>query len=237
MALDKIGIINEALGEIPAEAIASLEEPGVEAEWAARRYGPALAFMLEQHDWKFATRRANLALIDNDRPGEWSYCYALPTDVAAELRVFPAYVNGASIPLLAGQFLAPPTHAFLEPLLSQGLYPWLLADGKLYTTIPDAVLEYASDSPGEAGFSAMFTRALALELAARLVMPIKKDRVRQGDLIKMAETARDRAIADMRNRDPSEGRYDPYVNESELARGGWGGTAYGGYYPGYWTTR
>lgn len=238
MALDKIAIINEALAEVPAEAIASLDEESAEAEWSARRYSPALAYLLEQHDWKFANRRAALAPIANDRDGEWTYCYALPPDCAAELRVFPSFVSGASVPLLAGQFLAPPTHAFLLPILQRGLYPWLLADGRLYTTIPDAVLEYVPESPSEAGFSAMFTRALSLELASRLVMPLKKDRVRQGDLIKMAENARDRAIADMRNRDPSEGSYEPYVNESELARGSAGyGYGYGYGYPGYWVTR
>lgn len=240
MALDKLAICNEALAEIPADAISALDEESVEAEWAARRYPPALGYMLEIHDWKFPTKRAALAPITNDRPGEWSYAYALPGDVAAELRIFPEYLNAApsSIPLLAGQFLAPPTTAFLEPFIRGGAYPYLLSGGKLYTTLAQAWLEYIGDSPGEELFSAMFARAFALELASRLVMPIKKDPKRQAELIKMAEVARDRAIADMRNRDPSEGRYDAYINDSEIAReGGYYGYGGGYGYPGWWVTR
>jgi len=81
-------------------------------------------------------------------------------------------------------------------------------------------------------FPAMFARALALELASRLVMPLINKRERQGDLIKRAEVARDRAISDSRNRDPTESRYDQFDNELQRARDG----SYG--WPGgEWVTR
>lgn len=230
MALDKIGICNEALAEVPADPIADFDEESLEAEWAGRRYGPALAFLLEQHDWKFPITRGALAAIDNDRPGEWAYAYALPSNCASELRLFPAYQNPslAQLPLLAGQRLAP-TYAYYFPVDILA-YSYLIAGRTVYTNVQEAVLEYVRDDPSEATFSAMFTRALSLELASRLVMPIKKDPKRQGDLIKMAEVARDRAIADSRNRDPSESRYDIFQNESQLAReGAWPGWGYGGW--------
>ncbi len=73
MALDKIGICNEALAEVPADAIADFDEESLEAEWCGRRYAPALGYLLEMHDWKFPVERVALAAIDNDRPGEWTY--------------------------------------------------------------------------------------------------------------------------------------------------------------------
>jgi hypothetical protein len=232
MALDRIAICNDALAEVPADFISDFDEESVEAEWCARLYGPALAYLLEQHDWKFPVTRAALAPIANDRSGEWAYAYALPVNVASELRVFPDYTaNIASVPLLAGQRLAP-TVAYYFPA-SVMAYSYLLSGSTLYTNVQAAVLEYIADNPSEAVFSAMFTRALSTELASRLVMPIKKDRTRQGDLIKMAELARDRAIADERNKDPSESRYDIFENETQLARDG----VYPGWGLGDWVTR
>lgn len=232
MALDRIAICNEALAEVPADFISDFDEESLEAEWCARRYGPALGYLLEQHDWKFPVTRAILAPIDNDRDAEWGYAYALPVNVASELRVFPSYATSiVNIPLLAGQRLAP-TIAYYFPA-NIAAYSYLLAGSVLYTNVQEAVLEYIADDPSEATFSAMFTRALSLELASRLVMPIKKDSKRQGELIKMAELARDRAIADARNRDPSESRYDIFENETQLGRDG----LYGGWGFGHWETR
>jgi hypothetical protein len=233
MALDKIAICNEALADVPADAIADFSEDSQEAEWCARRYSPALAYLLELHNWKFPVHREALAEVTNDRDAEWAYAYAVPINVAAELRVLPSYTSAAaSVPLLAGQVLAP-TMAFYHPAQIHS-YSYLLAGSTLYTNVQEAILEYIRDDPSEAVFPALFTRALSLELASRLVMPLKKDRVRQGDLIKMAELARDRAIADSRNRDPSESHYGIFMNESELAREGVG-IGYAGF--GWWETR
>lgn len=234
MALDKIGICNEALAEVPADAIASFDEESLEAEWAGRRYAPALATLLERHDWKFPVQRANLAQIANDRDGEWRYAYRVPTNCASELRVFPSYAspNLSTLPLLAGQRLGPTIAYYWSNDIMA--YSYLLAGTTIYTNVGDAVLEFIAEDPSEAVFPALFTRALSLELAARLVMPIKKDRTRQGDLLRMAEMALDLAIADSRNRDPSESRYDQWQNESQAAREGvwpgWGGA-------GLWETR
>lgn len=233
MALDKISICNEALAEVPCEPIADFDEDSVAASWCARRFGPALSDLLGAHEWKFAATRQALALVTNDRPGEWTYAYELPGNVATELRVIPSYVSvAATIPLLAGQRLAP-TVAYFFPA-SIAAYQYLLAGSKLYTNVQDAVLEYIADDATESVFSAGFIRALVLELASRLAVPILKEggRARQGDLIKMAEVARDRAIAHARNSDPMESRYDQFQNETQLAREGFGSA-----FVGDWVTR
>lgn len=232
--LDKIAIANEALAEVPADAISDFDEKSLEAEWAARRYGPALGFLLEQHDWKFPVVRKTLAVVENDRPSEWLYAYRVPDNCAAELRLVSADALAlpASVPLLAGQRLGP-TLAYNFPLHWLA-YQYLLAGTIIYSNLEDAVLEYIASDPSEALFSAMFTRAFSLELACRLVMPIKKDSKRQRELITMAEVARDRAICDAINRDPTERSYGHFESEDALAREG----LYGfGFSSGYWMTR
>ncbi|MEG7747584.1 hypothetical protein U2065_14685, partial [Listeria monocytogenes] len=61
-------------------------------------------------------------------------------------------------------------------------------------------------------------RAFALELAARIAYPIKKDLKLQETLIRKAEVAKSRAIADEENKSP---RMAPrYISEAEFARMG-----------------
>lgn len=217
MALDKLAICNEALRECPHEPIASFEEPGRAAPVCAERYPQALETLLAMHDWKAPVTRENLAVVTNDRPGEWAYCYALPTDNISELRVFPAAANPI-VALAPGQIMGPTT-AF-PYLPSLGSYSYLIAGDRLYSNVENAVLEFVDAGVSEARFSPLFVRALVLECASRFVYPLLKDSKREGELIKKAEVARDRAIAEERNRDPSESTYGWFQNESELAREG-----------------
>jgi hypothetical protein len=86
------------------------------------------------------------------------------------------------------------------------------------------VLEFIADDGTEATFSGLFTNALVYELAARLAPPIlkgDKGAKRQRELRAMAENFRDIAIADEKNRDTSESRYDQFLNETQRAREGW----------------
>lgn len=220
MALDKLGICNEAIAELPSQAIEDFDEGTEEAMWAVRRYGPALAYMLERHDWQFPTARVALAQIDNDRSTEWLYAYQSPSNVAAELRLLPSdIVNPEIVPLLVGQVLAP---AYIVPA-SYRQFSYLLAGQTIYTNVEAAVLEYIRDDVSEAVFPALFTRAFVLELASRLAVPIlegDKGAKRQRELKVMAENERDIAISDALNRDPTASRYDNFVNETQLAREG-----------------
>jgi hypothetical protein len=218
VAIDKIGLCNMALGQVPAPAITSFEEKSVEAEWSARLYSPTLAYMLDRHDWKFPIARIVLAVVDNDRSGEWSFAYAIPEECVTELRIIPPYDDsGVSIPLLAGQALSP---WFVTALSVPAIYRYLVAGSKLYSNIENATLEYITGDLNESVFRPLFIDAFVKQLASVLVMPVKQDRARQGDLIKMAELAIDRAICDEINRDDAQSTYGEFVNDTELARSG-----------------
>jgi hypothetical protein len=218
VALDKISICNLALGQLPADVIADFEEQSTQAEWCARLYPVTLAYILDRHEWKHPRKRAALAAVENDRPGEWTHAYALPSDCVQELRLIATLDPSVyEAPLLVGQALAP---WLVTSLSVPPIWRFLISGTTLYANLEAAVLEYIADSVGEQAFRPMFIRALVDELASRLVMPVKQDRQRQGDLIKMAEVSLDRAIADDINRDESASTYGVFTNETELARGG-----------------
>lgn len=213
MALSKLQIWNMALAELPEQRIDSLDDVNLASDFLNDQYQPAIDLLLEGHPYDFANRREALAQVANDRPSEWSYSYRLPRDMARPLHLLP--YSGAEV---AGTV---PVYSWVGR--NRGLEartPFRMGGGNLYCNIEGAVLEYTSNEVTESEFTAKFARALALELAARVVMPIKKDAKRQGELIRMAEVARERAKADDMNRD-REGPRD-FIPEFMLARMGYG---------------
>lgn len=174
---------NEALAEIGAGTIASIDEPSVEAATCRRFYKPTLNDMIEMHDWGFAKRRVVLARISNDRQTQWMYAYATPSDVASLVAIVPS--DGG-------------VYAELGPLR------YAQEADVIYSNIPRATLEYTTQDIGPANMTALFRRALVYELASRLVMPIIKDRSIRGDMIQLAQAARREAMADDMNRNPQK---------------------------------
>jgi hypothetical protein len=88
----EIDICNLALSHLGDNAtVASIDPPegSAQAEHCARFYPMARDALLELHHWKFATRRANLALL-NAESWSWSYAYAAPSLTLKLLAVLPA---------------------------------------------------------------------------------------------------------------------------------------------------
>lgn len=211
MASSKLQIWNMALAELPEARLDSLTD-GFASEVLEDQYQPALELLLEDHDYDFAIVRQALSQVVNDRANEWQYAYRLPSNLARPRHLLPFSgdtVTGSAVYSWTGDGRA------LEAKV-----PLRISGGKLYGNISGAVLEYVMKNPGEAVMTAKFTRAFALELAARAVMPIKKDSKRQGDLIRMAEVARERAKADDMNRDRESPR--DFMPDFMLARMGYG---------------
>lgn len=216
----RIQIKNMALAELPDAPIASENEASLQARETNRFYEQTLKELLEAHEWGFATKRIALAAVANEREGEWLYAYQMPSDLGTPIGIVNEW-SGSYDPLLS-----PATGNLLAPIY--GIYPlsyiadadYLISGTILYTHRSDAVLEYGSNAVGEAEMPALFQRALVLELASRIAMPLGKSRELKGDLIQAAEIAKARAMADDDNRHPrrhSEG----YVSEVERARMGW----------------
>ncbi len=205
MALSKLQIWNMAIAELPDARLDTLDDVSIAGEACKDQYQPSIELLLEDHPYDFAIVRKPLALLSNDRANEWGYAYQLPADMAA-----PRYL----LPYAAGEVVARPVYAWGR----SGGVPIRIAGGRLYTGQDAATLEYVTNAPSESVFTAKFARALALELASRIVMPVKKDQARQEKLVRMAEVARERAKADDMNRDRESVR--DFIPEVQLVREG-----------------
>lgn len=217
MGLSQLDVSNMALVEIPAGTIASVNENSLSAVEVRRHFGPVVSEFLEEFGYDLAITRVVLAPTDNPRDFEWGYAYAVPSNMAFPLRLIPDYnASSGSLVLLAGQTLAPVGNmAGADPFRIS----YLIAEGVIYTNEPNVTLEFVRDDPSIALFPAMLIRAIALEMAARMVMPLLKSETRERVLIGKAEVARQRAIAANLNRKPTTDYYP--VTEDERARDGW----------------
>lgn len=218
-ALSQLEISNLALAHLPAAPIASTAENSLEAREARRFYPHVMADMLEgPHDWSFANRRVALAaLATNDRDQEWLYAYALPSNLGSPIRVIPDLESlglGFPIPL--------PGQPYAEAWAVSGSQyetPYIIEGSTLYSNTATARLEYTINDIAGVTVSQLVITAAALDLAARIVVPVKKDSERETKLLSMAETAWQRAIADDRNRHPETN--GQYISEAMASRRGY----------------
>ncbi len=209
----RLDIMNQALAELPSASITAESENSLEARECVRFYEQSMREMLESHDWGFATRRIALAAVTNDRDSEYTYAYAVPSDMGTPRKLIPDFEGtGLGIPI-EGPF-SPPYYEIWGTFGALSEPHFIIENQIIYSSLENATLEYGVATVSEAVMPAMFARALSLELASRIAMPIKKDRVLKGDLIKAAEAAKDRAMADDMNRSP---RYQAIEYMSEVA--------------------
>lgn len=215
----QLSLSNQALAALPAKEIASLNENSLEARECRRFYPQVMADMLEgPHDWSFANARVLLALKTvNDRDKEWLYAYALPSNLASPIRVIPDLTAaGIAVPVPF------PGEPYAETWSVSGNYietPYIIEGSTLYSNVQTATLEYTINDVAGVNISQLALRMIALKLGAFLAIPVKKDSEREATLLKLAEIAEQKAIADDRNRQPET--QDQYISESIAARRGY----------------
>ncbi|BBB13652.1 hypothetical protein [Sphingopyxis sp. FD7] len=202
-----VALYNQAMVELAAPAIASLNEPSTEA-----RACNAVAFvimeeLLDWTDWHWTETYQVLAGVPNDRPAEWLFAYALPADCAAPLAVRGVDAAASNLPLGGpGTF---PVQAAM-PLA------FTISNGKVYTNVETATLVY--NRSANFLLPALVARAYVLELAARTCYTIKKDRKLKNELRQEAAFAKAEAISDEQNKRP---RQQPrHISDAEYARAG-----------------
>lgn len=170
----EVDIANIALGHLGDEAtISSIAPPdgSVQATHCARIYPMARDELLEMHNWRFATKRADLALLSTtEQPQEWAYTYAYPTCIRV-IAVRPAdeatTVNSDLI-FDEQEFLTQPTaYPFTIEALNDGTQV-------IYTNVEYATVHYVAAITDTAKFSPLFIAALARLMAAYLAGPIIK---------------------------------------------------------------
>lgn len=192
-----------------------MNEVSNEAKECRAAYRSVIDEMLEAHPWSFANARIALAELANDRIYEWGYAYALPPGAAPESISLVSGVGGAGLGVYMGNSW--PLSYAAGGFLSDAGYHFTVIGATLYTNIAGALLDYRDMTVTEARFTPLFARAVALELASRIVMPLTKDAQRHRTLVAMAETAKARAMAADYNRNPQT--YGNHMPATLAARG------------------
>lgn len=211
MATTLISCYNEALALVGAGDIADIDENSIEARECSR-FGPALLDEVgEWADWPFKIRRAALAEVTNDRPAEWLYAYAEPSDMARPIALRGVEDDATTLPE-SGPYTLP----------LQDAYPlrYLVEGGKIYANTETATLVYTSNVVEVADLEPLLRRAFVDELAARIALPIKKDIKIAQAMRQMAMVSKREAIANEQNRNPRQATR--YISEAEYARMGVG---------------
>lgn len=206
-----IDACNEALSQIATGQIASLTENSIEARECARFAPSLVAEMADWTEWRFLRTRVALAMLANDRPAEWLYSYAEPSDMAQPLAIRSAESDATCLPVIG-----------LDRLPVQATYrlDFLCEGGRIYTNVENATLDYSRSTLSVGDMPPLVRRAFVVELAARIALPVKKDARIADAMRKEAELARSRAIADEENKRTQ--RQMSYVSQAELARLGVG---------------
>lgn len=163
----EVDICNLALAHIGDEAQVVAIRPAdgtVQADHCARFYPMARDLLLEMHPWTFATKRAQVAEVENPSPDDWQYAYALPSTC---IRPLSALLSGV------------PERSFGNSDTDAGSFPYIVeasADGTpvLYTNVETAVLRYIDRVTDTTRFSPGFVAAFGRLLASYLSGPILK---------------------------------------------------------------
>lgn len=218
-------IANEAIAELPAHAITSLDDGSREAEECAKFLPGIVSEMISYHDWEHVRRRVALAEVTNDRPGEWSKAYALPGQMSSPIKLVRpqsatgqfAFATGEGLSLI--DIIVTPVLFWPTTQLPHAAIDYEIANGVLYTDLEAATLEYSLDALEPETWPALFQQAVISALASRIIHPILGAGVASAEVRERkmyARMALDEAVADDLNRKPRERR--TFVSEGAAAR-------------------
>jgi hypothetical protein len=155
-----VAICNQALARLGHKTmITSLTEATDEARLCALFFEEAVAVLLRDFPWPFARKRATLSLVTASAVTNWTYAYAVPTDMAAALEL----VNPLGRVVRSDQ-RSPFELGFDD---TNDLV-------RLYTDLEDAELLYTSTNINTNLFDAQFRDALAWRMAAEIATALGK---------------------------------------------------------------
>lgn len=153
-------ICNLALMMVGSRApINSIDEASIEAQQCKIALKVIVEPMLERFEWSFLSRQEPLALTTETRR-DWKYCYAHP-------------LNALRIWRVVGKW-PPPRHSLEEPpfdrVLSADQSSMLIVSNEA-----EAVVQFSANLSTPLFWSASFSNAVAVALAAHLAMslPVK----------------------------------------------------------------
>ena len=141
----KVDIANWALAVIGDDEVDSLTEVSEPARKCRRFYPLVLKAMLGEADWAFGIKEVPLAL-SGTTPNSWLYRYSLPDDCIKAISIVTS--------------------------LDEDIAYEVVADKKLDTDEPSAVLRYVSYEDDPNKYTDQFVEALVYKLALAIDVPL-----------------------------------------------------------------
>jgi len=171
----EVDICNLALAHLGDRAtVSSISPPegSAQAEHCARFYPVARDLVLEAHEWGFATKRANLALLSDTPPPGFRFVYQLPSDCRNIIDLIDP--NAPTFYPVDERF-----GHWQDDSFTLGPVPYELearADGTavIYTCLESAIVRYVASITDTTKFSAQVVDTIAWLLAAYLAGPVLK---------------------------------------------------------------
>lgn len=222
MARSITQICNEAISDLPAHPITDINDSRKEARECSRHLSGVVSDLVSYHDWQFVRRRVALAMLTNDREGEWGYAYDLGGEIVSPIKLVRNYDSTGSD---AGVVVTPVLY-WPNAGMAADAIDYEVANGVLYTNLEEAVLEYSTDALEPNKWTPLFAQAVIRTLASRIYRPIlgeKADSQEWALKVRAAKQATDEAVADDLNRNPRVRK--EFISEAAMARGAQG---YGG---------
>ena len=165
----EIDICNLALTRLGADAIRSFAEDNKRARLSQNTYNHVRDLFLEDHEWAFNTKYAQLALLANVSHPKFSFVYQLPADC-----LYPRQIMDS-----------------LGAVDSR--VQWERFNNYIATDVEDAWLRYSEATTVTGRFPTYFVEAVAAQVAAELAPAIVQDKKRYSELLSIAEARLARA--------------------------------------------
>jgi hypothetical protein len=171
----EVDICNLALGHLGDRAtVSSISPPegSAQAEHCARFYAIARDMVLEAHEWGFATKRADLALLSDTPPPGFTFVYQVPSDCRNIIDLIdPNAPTFYPIDERCGHWQ---DDSFTMPAVPYELEARTDGTGVIYTNLENAIIHYVAGITDTTKFSAQVVDAIAWLLAAYLAGPVIK---------------------------------------------------------------
>lgn len=141
----KVGICNIAIGLLGAETIGTLTDGSSEALACSNHWDTSRDATLAAMDWTFARKRVELSQLATSPDFGWDYQYQLPPDC-----LVPLFINEGAEP------------------------KWIVEGNYLLTNEGEVELVYTFRVTDPGAYTALFTDALAVRLAADIAPAVTR---------------------------------------------------------------
>jgi len=183
----EITICNRALSNLGVQRITSLSEGTKQARECNLHYAEVRDELLQEFEWPFATKRAELALLSETQSG-WDYAYAYPNDCLVARRIYDASTGDNT-----DNLEVKPTIPFEVALSESETKKVVLTDQE------DAELIYTKKVTAPGLFPPDFTTALILKLSSVLAMPLRQKEALSASMFNLYQRVVSQAKANLAN--------------------------------------